>query len=221
MIAYDLSILYQYSIHREAAVNQIEINQRSGGLSEVARKKLARELTTSEQTLSSVIKRLISPHIHLDLLECEGVFTTLGLEFMRRLFAIVPSNGDALGQLRKRFILQGATSEEFQTLYKSWNPPEPEVDFVIELPQPEAPSLDGTIETYHQATLAIVEDECPNFLEPVESPSMTRFQEGMYSLFYRRFRAMGSAVVSGAFSDAMHDTLTEAEAGLGFQMGQQ
>lgn len=200
-------------------MNQTEINSRSGGLSEVSRKKLAREVPTSEQTISSVIKRLISPHIHLELLESAGVFTNLGLQFMRELFALECPYGESLGVIRKRFILESSTSDRFQTLYKSWESAI-EADFVIELPESTGEELTGTIERYHQNTLAIVEDESPDFLQPVESQSMTRFQDGMYALLYRKFRQIGQGVLNDAFTQAMTDTLAEAEAGLSFQMGQ-
>ena len=200
-------------------MNQVEINNRSGGLSEVTRKKFAREVVTSEQNLSSLIKRLVHPHIHPELLESAGVFTNLGLQFMRELFSLEASQDEALGVIRKRFILTNATSDKYQQLYKSWNwnPPVQEPDFVIELPQEEP--LPTAIEAYHQATLAVVQDDSPDFLQPVESASLTRVESGLYSLFYRRFRQMGQAVVAEAFSDAMNDTLVEAEAGLAFQMG--
>lgn len=197
-------------------MNQTEINNRSGGLSEVTRKRLAREVVTSEQNLSSLIKRLVHPHIHPELLESAGVFTNLGLQFMRELFSLEASQDEALGVIRKRFILTNVTSDKYQQLYKSWNPVQ-EPDFVIELPQEEP--LPTAIEAYHQATLAVVQDESPDFLQPVESASLTRVESGLYSLFYRRFRQMGQAVVADAFSDAMADTLNEAEAGLAFQMG--
>lgn len=197
-------------------MNQTEINNRSGGLSEVTRKRLAREVVTSEQNLSSLIKRLVHPHIHPELLESAGVFTNLGLQFMRELFSLEASQDEALGVIRKRFILTNATSDKYQQLYKSWNPVQ-EPDFVIELPQEEP--LPTAIEAYHQATLAVVQDESPDFLQPVESASLTRVESGLYSLFYRRFRQMGQAVVADAFADAMADTLNEAEVGLAFQMG--
>lgn len=203
-------------------MDQCSFNARSGGLSDVSRKKLAREVGTSEQNISSLVKRLITPHIHPELFESAGVFTNLGLAFMRELFSLEASNGDSLGDIRKRFILAGGASDRFQTLYKSWVPPKPpEPDFSIPLPMPADAPLAGAIEAYHCQTIVQVQDDCPNFVDALESPSLTRVESGLYSLFYRRFRQMATGVVADAFADAMTDTLAEAESGLAFQMGGQ
>lgn len=199
-------------------MNQVEINDRSGGLSDISRKKLVREVSTSEQNLSSVIKRLVHPHIYPELLESGGVFTVLGLDFMRELFSLQSCDGEALGIIRKRFILQSATSDRFQTLYKSWKPT---VDMEIELPPESEPQLSGAITRYQQATIATVETlPLPDFTKAVETQSLTRLQAGLYQMYYRKMREVASTVAATAISDALADTLSDTEDALAFQMGE-
>ena len=193
-------------------MNQIDINDRSGGLSEVSRKKLAKEVITSEQNLSSLIKRLVHPHIHPELLESGGVFTVLGLEFMRELFSLKSSDGEALGVIRKRFILCNETSDRFQKLYKSWVST---VDFTIEVPQPDT-GLQSAITQYRQATIQQVEAlPVPQF--EFETQVLGK---ALYQMMYRRFRNEASQRVAAAMSDAVADTIQDAEQAIAFQMGQ-
>lgn len=193
-------------------MNQIDVNDRSGGLSEVSRKKLAKEVITSEQNLSSLIKRLVHPHIHPELLESGGVFTVLGLEFLRELFSLKSSDGEALGVIRKRFILQSATSDRFQKLYKSWVPT---VDFTIEVPQPDT-GLETAITQYRKGTIQQIETlPVPQFEIPTQV-----LGNALYQMMYRKFRFEASQQVAAAMSDAVADTIQDAESSIAFQMGQ-
>jgi len=195
-------------------MNQAEINDRAGGLSNVTRKKFVKEVFTSEQNLSSVIKRVVHPHIHSELLESGGVFTVLGLEFMRELFSLKSSDGEALGTIRKRFILQSATSDRFQKLYISWVP---SVDFTIEIPEEDVETgLQSAITQYRQATI-----------EQVETLPVAQFEiptqvlgNALYQMMYRHFRHEAAHQVSTALTDAVADTIQDIESSVAFQMGQ-
>ena len=204
--------MYHGRITTLSILNMEQVTTKSAG---VSRKMLAKEFSTSEQTISSVLKRLVFPHIEQHEIERHGYFTDLGLSYVRELFSIQGTLSE-LGNLRKRFVLE-AKNGSYAHLYKDYKP---SVDMEIELPQPE-PQLTGAITRYQQTTQITVETlPLPDFTRAVETQSLTRLQQGLYQMYYRKVREVAATVAATAIGDALSDTLADAEDALAFQLGE-
>lgn len=189
-------------------------------LTDYTRKKLINELGIKDQNLSSVLIRLVDPHIDRDQIERSGYFTELGLQFIRELF-LIQSTGSAaeLGNARKRFILESKEGV-YASLYKDYVKPNDStpVDFTVELPVPDT-GLRSAIDLYRQQTIQQV-DYLPLPSIQIDTGVSTRLGGAFYQLTYRHYRKQFAEVHAAALSAAAADTFDDAERSVAFQLGQ-